>query len=51
MKRLVIFILVLLMGIALGGYWFIQQKLPQRSGEIKLEQLSEAVSVRFDERG
>lgn len=51
MKRLVIFILVLLVGIALGGYWFIQQKLPQRSGEIKLEQLSEAVSVRFDERG
>lgn len=51
MKRLVIFILVLLISIALGGYWFIQQKLPQRSGEIKLEQLSETVNVRYDERG
>ena len=51
MKRLAIFILVLLITLTLGGYWFIQQKLPQRSGEIKLEQLSEAVSVRYDERG
>lgn len=51
MKRLTIFILVLLITLTLGGYWFIQQKQPQRSGEIKLEQLSEAVSVRYDERG
>lgn len=51
MKRLAIFILVLLITLTLGGYGFIQQKLPQRSGEIKLEQLSEAVSVRYDERG
>lgn len=51
MKRFFSFALLLLIAIALGGYWFIQQKQPQRSGEIKLEQLSEAVSVRFDERG
>ncbi|HKM16104.1 MAG TPA: penicillin acylase family protein [Marinospirillum sp.] len=50
MKRFFSFAL-LLIAIALGGYWFIQQKLPQRSGEIKLEQLSEAVSVHYDERG
>lgn len=51
MKRFFSFALLLLIAIALGSYWFIQQKQPQRSGEIKLEQLSEAVSVRFDERG
>lgn len=51
MKRLAIFILVLLITLTLGGYGFIQQKLPQRSGEIKLEQLSETVNVRYDERG
>ncbi len=44
-------LLVLLLGSAGGGFWYVTAKLPQRSGELRLQGLSAPVSVRFDDRG
>lgn len=51
MKRFFIFCTVLLAGIALAATWYVQEKLPQRSGELSLAQLTAAVDVHYDERG
>ena len=37
--------------IGIVGAWYLSGKQPTRSGEIKLSNLQDAVSVRFDERG
>ena len=34
-----------------GAFWYVQTKLPQRSGELALAGLTATVSVRYDERG
>ena len=34
-----------------GAFWYVQTKLPQRSGELALTGLTATVSVRYDERG
>ena len=34
-----------------AAFWYVNSKLPQRSGVLSLTQLSSAVSVRYDERG
>ena len=51
MKRFAIFCTVLLGCIVLAATWYIQSKLPQRTGELHLTELSAAVNVRYDERG
>ena len=51
MKRFLIFCIVLLGCIGLAATWYIQQKLPQRSGDLPLAQLTAAVDVHYDERG
>ncbi len=51
MKRFFIFCIVLVGCGALATAWYIQEKLPQRSGNLQLAQLTEAVDVRYDERG
>ena len=51
MKRFFIFCIVLLSFGALTTTWYIQDKLPQRSGNLQLAQLSAAVDVHYDERG
>ena len=51
MKRLFIFCILLLGSIALAATWYVQEKLPQRSGELPLAQLTAAVDVHYDERG
>lgn len=51
MKRLAIFCTALLACIALAATWYVQSKLPQRTGELHLTGLSAAVNVRYDERG
>lgn len=44
-------LLALLLAALAGGYWYVSNKQPQRSGEITLTQLSAPVTVRYDERG
>ena len=51
MKRFLIFCTVLLGCIALAATWYVQKKLPQRSGTLHLAELSAAVDVHYDERG
>lgn len=51
MKRFLIFCAVLLGCIGLAATWYIQQKLPQRSGSLELTELSAPVDVHYDERG
>ncbi len=51
MKRFAIFCTALLACIALAATWYVQSKLPQRTGELHLTGLSAAVNVRYDERG
>ena len=51
MKRFAIFCTALLVCIALAATWYVQSKLPQRTGELHLTGLSAAVNVRYDERG
>ena len=51
MKRFLIFCAVLLCCGTLVATWYIQDKLPQRSGTLALTQLSAAVDVHYDERG
>ena len=55
MKRILIMLgiiltLVLLVAGGIGG-WYVYEKLPQRQGKIQLSNLSETVTVRYDERG
>lgn len=51
MKRFLIFCAILLGSGALAVTWYVQQKLPQRSGSITLSHLSAAVDIDYDERG
>src|SRR5690554_3710872 len=51
MKRFMIFCGVLIVCSALAVTWYAQDKLPQRSGNLYLTELSDAVEVRYDERG
>lgn len=51
MKRFAIFCIALLACIVLAATWYVQSKLPQRSGELHLSGLSAAVNVRYDDRG
>ena len=51
MKRFFILCVVLIGCGALATTWYIQSKIPQRSGDLYLPQLTEAVDVQFDERG
>lgn len=51
MKRFLIFCAVVLGCVGLAATWYIQQKLPQRSGTLHLSELSAAVDVHYDERG
>ena len=51
MKRFAIFCSVLLGCAVLAATWYIQHKLPQRSGTLPLSELSAAVDVHYDERG
>ena len=51
MKRFFVFCIVLLGCGALATTWYIQDKLPQRSGNLQLTALTAAVDVRYDERG
>ncbi len=51
MKRFLIVCSFLIVSIALAATWYVQEKLPQRSGSLPLAQLSAAVNVHYDERG
>lgn len=51
MKRFVIFCVALLSCIGLAATWYVQQKLPQRSGHLHLAELTAGVDVHYDERG
>lgn len=51
MKRFFIFCTVLLTCAALAATWYIQNKLPQRSGSLQLTELTATVDVHYDERG
>ena len=51
MKRFFIFCTLLLGCGALLATWYIQDKLPQRSGNLQLAALTAAVEVHYDERG
>lgn len=51
MKRFFIFCTVLLGCSALAAAWYVQDKRPQRSGNLQLTELSAAVDVHYDERG
>lgn len=51
MKRFLIFCAVLLGCGLLAANWYIQDKLPQRSGTLTLAHLTDAVEVHYDERG
>lgn len=51
MKRFFILCVVLIGCGALTTTWYIKEKLPQRSGDLYLPQLTAAVDVRYDERG
>lgn len=51
MKRFLIFCAVLLACGALASTWYVQHKLPQRSGTLHLQSLKAAVDVHYDERG
>ncbi len=51
MKRFFIFCAVLLGCSALAATWYVQHKLPQRSGNLHLAELTAAVDVHYDERG
>ena len=44
-------LLILLLASAGGGFWYVNTKLPQRSGELLLNGLTAPVSVRYDDRG
>ena len=44
-------VLVVLLAVLGGGFWYVATKKPQRSGELILTQLSAPVTVRYDERG
>ena len=51
MKRFFIFCSALVACIALAATWYVQEKLPQRSGDLHLTQRSAAVEGVYDERG
>ncbi|QEY57930.1 penicillin acylase family protein [Pseudomonas sp. C27(2019)] len=51
MKRFIIFCSVLIGCCALIATWYIQDKLPQRSGNMQLAELTAPVDVHYDERG
>jgi len=51
MKRFFIFLAVLIGCAALAATWYVQQKLPQRSGNLPLTGLTDVVEVHYDERG
>ena len=51
MKRFLILCAFVLLSATLAGTWYVQQKLPQRSGSSTLSHLSAAVNVHYDERG
>lgn len=51
MKRFIIFCSVLIVCSALAVTWYVQDKLPKRSGNLHLTELTAAVDVRYDERG
>jgi len=44
-------LLTALLAAAIGGFWYVFTKLPQRSGEGVLKGLTAPVSVRYDDRG
>ncbi|MDD2923864.1 penicillin acylase family protein [Rhodoferax sp.] len=44
-------LLTLLLAAGGGAFWYVNTKLPQRSGELALSRLKAPVSVRYDERG
>ena len=51
MKRFFIFCLILVGCTAIGATWYVQQKLPQRNGNLHLSELTAVVDVHYDERG
>ncbi len=51
MKRFIIILSLLIGCSALAATWYVQNKLPQRSGNLHLAELSAAVEVRYDDRG
>jgi len=55
MKRVLKFgawaLLLVVVAGALGGWWFVHQRLPQRDGRLPLAGLTAPVSVRYDEVG
>ncbi len=44
-------VLLALLGIGLGGGWYVHTKLPVRQGSVALDHLTGAVTVQYDERG
>ena len=51
MKRTLTALAVVVAAVAAGATWYIHSKQPQRDGQVQLEHLEGAVSVRYDERG
>ena len=50
MKRSLSIIAALVATIAATGIWYVQSKLPERQGQVQLDQLQGPVTVRYDER-
>ena len=51
MKRALTALAVIVAATAGGAYWYLDSKLPQRSGELSLSSLQAPVTVDYDERG
>jgi penicillin G amidase len=51
LRVLAMVVAALLVAVATVGAWYLNTKQPTRSGTLSLAQLSETVSVRYDERG
>ena len=51
MKRSLTALALIVAATAAGAYWYLDSKLPQRSGELHLSALQAPVSVAYDERG
>ena len=43
--------LLAMIALALGGAWYVHTKLPVRKGNVAMQRLTDAVTVRYDERG
>lgn len=44
-------VVLLLIVVGLGGGWYVHTKLPVRNGNIRMDHLTAAVTVRYDDRG